>query len=86
MKSTGLIFPKTDEYETLAGIILFHYENIPKINNRIDIDRICFRILDVSETRIELIHLHRDLETSISSNIISLIVYCYYYYLRSLNF
>jgi CBS domain containing-hemolysin-like protein len=54
-----LNIPKSDDYETLAGLILHHYENIPKINDRIHIDGFVFRILDVSETRIELIHLHK---------------------------
>jgi CBS domain containing-hemolysin-like protein len=54
-----LNIPESDDYETLAGLILVHYENIPKINDRIHIDRFVFRILDVSETRIELIHLRK---------------------------
>ena len=58
-----LNIPESDEYETLAGLILFHYENIPKINDRINIEGFDIRILDVSETRIELIHLHSGRET-----------------------
>jgi len=54
---------ESDDYETLAGLILFHYESIPKINDRIHIDGLIIRILDVSETRIELIHLHSGQET-----------------------
>ncbi len=53
-----LNIPELDDYETLAGLILFHYESIPKINDRIHIEGFVIRILDVSETRIELIHLH----------------------------
>ncbi|NQS88402.1 hemolysin, partial [Patescibacteria group bacterium] len=49
--------PEKDEYETLAGFILFHYENIPKINDRIEIESFIIKILDVSETRIELLQL-----------------------------
>lgn len=49
--------PESDDYETLAGLILYHYESMPKINERIIIGSFAFRILDVSETRIELIHL-----------------------------
>ncbi len=52
-----LVIPKMDDYETLAGFILYHYENIPKVNERIIIEPFTFKILDVSETRIELIHL-----------------------------
>ncbi|KPL13442.1 MAG: hemolysin [Bacteroides sp. SM23_62] len=58
-----LDIPESDDYETLAGLILFHYESIPKINDRIHIDGFVFRILDASETRIELIHLQRGQET-----------------------
>jgi CBS domain containing-hemolysin-like protein len=54
-----LNIPKSDDYETLAGLILHHYENIPRINDRIHIDGFVIRILDVSETRIELIHLQK---------------------------
>lgn len=52
-----LNIPESDDYETLAGLILFHCERIPKINDRIRIEGFVVRILDVSETRIELIHL-----------------------------
>jgi len=49
--------PDSDDYETLAGLILSHHESIPKINERITIGKFIFRILDVTETRIELIRL-----------------------------
>ena len=52
-----LNIPESDEYETLAGLILYHYERIPKINDRIHIPGFVIRILDVSETRIEMVHL-----------------------------
>jgi len=55
-----LNIPESDDYETLAGLILFHYESIPKINDRIHIDGFVFRILEVSETRIEMIHLSKE--------------------------
>jgi CBS domain containing-hemolysin-like protein len=58
-----LEIPKTDEFETLAGMILFHHENIPKINNRIHIGNFTFRILDVSETRIELVQLIKKVDS-----------------------
>ena len=58
-----LNIPESDDYETLAGLILHHYKDIPKINDRIHIDGFVLRILDVSETRIELIHLHCGRET-----------------------
>ena len=49
--------PKHDEYETLAGLILHFYESIPKPKERIIIKLFEFRVLEVSETRIELLNL-----------------------------
>jgi len=49
--------PKHDEYETLAGLILHFYESIPKPKERIIIELFEFRVLEVSETRIELVNL-----------------------------
>ncbi len=48
---------KHDEYETLAGLILHFYESIPKPKERIIIELYEFRVLEVSETRIELLNL-----------------------------
>jgi CBS domain containing-hemolysin-like protein len=53
----NLQIPKTDEYETLAGLILFYHESIPKVNEKIILEPFIFKILDVSQTRIELVHL-----------------------------
>ena len=53
----NLQIPKTDEYETLAGLILFYNESIPKVNEKIILEPFIFKILDVSQTRIELVHL-----------------------------
>lgn len=52
-----LNIPKTDDYETLAGLILYYHQSIPKINEKIVMEPFIFKILDVSQTRIELIHL-----------------------------
>ena len=49
--------PLSENYETLAGFILYHYESIPKINTTITIDRFRFKILKASSTRIELVNL-----------------------------
>ena len=38
-----LEIPKTDDYETLAGFILTHYESIPKLNDRITIETFSFQ-------------------------------------------
>ncbi len=53
----NLNLPKHDEYETLAGLILHFYESIPKHKERIIIKLFEFRVLKVSETRIELLNL-----------------------------
>jgi CBS domain containing-hemolysin-like protein len=47
--------PQDDEYETIAGLLLQHYENIPKINSLITIQNYEFRVLKASKTRIELV-------------------------------
>ncbi|MGE5394490.1 MAG: hemolysin family protein, partial [Candidatus Saccharibacteria bacterium] len=51
-------FKEREEYETLAGFILFHYESIPKVNTIIEIERYRFKILKATHTKIELVHLH----------------------------
>lgn len=53
----GLGLPEKDEYETLAGLILFHHGNIPSANEIIKIKNFNFRILRVSATRLELVKL-----------------------------
>lgn len=49
--------PKKDEYETLAGFILHHYESIPKINHTIVIPPYSFKILKVNNNRVDLVNL-----------------------------
>jgi CBS domain containing-hemolysin-like protein len=51
----GLEFPEDENFETLAGFILFHYESIPKINSIITIDQYQFKILKATNTKIELV-------------------------------
>ncbi|MGE5395383.1 MAG: hemolysin family protein [Candidatus Saccharibacteria bacterium] len=51
-------FKEREEYETLAGFILYHYESIPKVNTIIEIGRYRFKILKATHTKIELVHLH----------------------------
>ncbi|MCK4700145.1 MAG: HlyC/CorC family transporter, partial [Bacteroidales bacterium] len=53
----NLNLPKHGEYETLAGLILHFYESIPKPKELIIIELLEFRVLEVSETRIELVKL-----------------------------
>ena len=53
----NLGFPVDENFETLAGFILFNHESIPKINTIINIDQYRIKILKASNTRIELINL-----------------------------
>ncbi|QGY43613.1 DUF21 domain-containing protein [Maribellus comscasis] len=49
--------PESEEFETLAGLILFHHESIPKINTIIKIDNFQLKILKATSTKIELVKL-----------------------------
>lgn len=49
--------PETDEFETLAGLILNYHESIPKINSQIKIGKFHFKILKATNTKIELVKL-----------------------------
>jgi putative hemolysin len=53
----GLGLPESEEYDTLAGYIIYHYESIPKVNDKVIIDKYEFRILKVSRTRIDLVQI-----------------------------
>jgi CBS domain containing-hemolysin-like protein len=48
---------ESDEYETLAGFILYHHESIPKPGTVINIDRFSIKILKATQTKIELVRL-----------------------------
>jgi len=52
-----LDIPTSDEYETLAGLILAHYGAIPKVKDVIAFDKFRFTILRASTTKIELVDL-----------------------------
>lgn len=49
--------PESEEYETIAGYILYHYEQIPNENDKISIKSFEFEILKVDRPRIDLIKL-----------------------------
>jgi CBS domain containing-hemolysin-like protein len=53
----NLGIPKADEYETLAGFIIYHHESIPKINQKVTINSFVFEIIKTSKTRIDLVGL-----------------------------
>ncbi|MFN2456967.1 MAG: hemolysin family protein [Chitinophagaceae bacterium] len=56
IKKYDLDFPD-DESETLSGYIINHHETIPRQKERIIIDDYEFDVLDVSDTRIEMVKL-----------------------------
>ena len=49
--------PEEDDYETLAGMILYFHGSIPGNNDVIRIGKMVFKILKVTSTRLELINL-----------------------------
>jgi CBS domain containing-hemolysin-like protein len=53
-----LNFPVSEDYDTLAGLIITHSGNIPEKGEEIRIDNFLFNILEVGETRIEKVKLH----------------------------
>lgn len=53
----NLGIPVSDDYETLAGFILFHNEAIPQAKEEIEIENFIFKILEATKSKIELIEL-----------------------------
>ena len=53
----NLDLPKDDDYETLTGLIFKNYERIPQINEEIFIDGFNFKVLKVTNTRLDQIRL-----------------------------
>lgn len=53
----SLNLPENEEYETIAGFILFYTENLPKVNDKIIIENFHFSILKVTDTRVDLVKL-----------------------------
>lgn len=52
-----LNLPEEDDYETLAGMILFYYGSIPKANEIIRIRNLVIKVLKVTSTRLDLVNL-----------------------------
>jgi CBS domain containing-hemolysin-like protein len=52
-----LNLPEQDDYETLAGMILFYHGSIPVTNDVVRIGNFIFKVLKASTTRLELINL-----------------------------
>jgi CBS domain containing-hemolysin-like protein len=53
----GVDLPVSEEYETLAGLILAHYGAIPKIQDVVSFGKFKFTILRATATKIELVDL-----------------------------
>ena len=52
-----LAIPVSEEYDTLAGYIIFHYDSIPKKDTTVEMDNFLITITDVSSNRIEAVEL-----------------------------
>lgn len=56
-RKLNLSLPESDDYITLAGFLLQHYQRIPKLNDTIKIDRWTFKVMEATNNRIELVKL-----------------------------
>jgi len=56
-KKYNLELPESDEYETIAGLLLHHFEEIPTINDVIELEEYQFTIIKVNETTIQEVQL-----------------------------
>ena len=52
-----LTLPQSDEYDTIAGLLLDHLEDIPKKDDVIKIENFTFTIRDVNKTKIQEVEL-----------------------------
>jgi len=50
--------PENENYETLGGLIVNSTEEIPEQNEKVKIDKFLFTILEVSNTKIDVVSLH----------------------------
>ncbi|MCH5327655.1 MAG: HlyC/CorC family transporter [Coprobacter sp.] len=53
----GLEIPESDEYQTIAGYILYHHKTIPQQGEHIDIGAYKFKILKRNTTKIETVRM-----------------------------
>lgn len=53
----ALELPESDDYVTIAGLILHNYQKFPKLNETVVIGKFTFKILKVTATKIELVRL-----------------------------
>jgi CBS domain containing-hemolysin-like protein len=52
-----LQLPESEEYDTLAGFIIYHLKNIPALNETIKIDNFVMKVIKVSANRVELVEM-----------------------------
>jgi CBS domain containing-hemolysin-like protein len=50
-----LDIPESDDYETMAGFILHHHQNFPKLNEQIRIEGFLFKCVKVNNNRVDLV-------------------------------
>ena len=53
----NLELPESDEYLTIGGLILNHYQSFPKLHDLILVDNYQFKIIKATPTKIELVRL-----------------------------
>lgn len=51
--------PTSEDYKTLSGYIIHEHESIPRLNEKIVIPPLVFKITGISETRIELVNMRK---------------------------
>ena len=56
-KKYNLQLPESDEYETIAGLLLHHFEEIPKKDDVFELEEYQFNIINVNETTIQEVRL-----------------------------
>ena len=56
-KKYDLDLPESDEYETIAGLILHHLEEIPKKDDVISLEEFRFTVIKVNDTAIQEVQL-----------------------------
>lgn len=53
----NLKIPESDEYDTIAGFILFHHQHFPKLNELIRIEKFTLKCTKITNNRIDLVRL-----------------------------
>ena len=53
----NLHLPESDNYETLAGLIIDTFESIPEMNEQIKLEQFTFTVKKVFDNKIDLVHL-----------------------------